>query len=63
MVVKGEVGRGGKGWEFGLSRGKLLPLEWRSTKVLLFSTGNHMQHPATNRNGKECEKVFMDMCN
>ena len=35
VVVKGEVGRGGKGWEFGISRGKLLYLEWISNKVLL----------------------------
>ena len=62
MVVKGEVGRGGKGGEFGISRGQILYLGWISNKVLLYSTGDHIQPPATYRNGKEYGKVFMYMC-
>ena len=35
-------GRGGSGmdWEFGVNRCKLLPLEWISNEILLYSTGN-----------------------
>ena len=34
---------GGRGmnWEFGVSRGKLLHLEWISNEILLYSTGNY----------------------
>ena len=37
--------RGGSGmdWEFGVSRCKLLHLEWISNDVLLYSTGNYIQ--------------------
>ena len=36
---------GGSGmyWEFGVSRCKLLHLEWISSEVLLYSTGNYIQ--------------------
>ena len=27
-------------WEFGVNRWKLLPLEWISNEILLYSTGN-----------------------
>ena len=30
-------------WEFGVSRCKLLHLEWISNEVLLFSTGSYIQ--------------------
>ena len=42
MVAKGE-GREWDGWEFGVGRCKLLPLEWISNEVLLSSTGNSIQ--------------------
>ena len=29
-------------WEFGVSRCKLLPLEWLSNEILLYSTGNYI---------------------
>ena len=48
--------RGGKEWEFGISRGKLLYIGWINNKILLYSTGNNIQYPVTNRNGKEYEK-------
>ena len=37
-------GEGGSGmdWEFGFNRYKLLPLEWISNEILLFSTGNYI---------------------
>ena len=56
MVAKGEGGGGGKDWEFGISRCKLLHVEWINNKVLLYSTGDYIQYPVINRNGKECLK-------
>ena len=43
-------------WEFGISRRKLLHLQWLNSKVLLYSTGNYIQYPVINHNGKEYEK-------
>ena len=38
---RGEGGGGsGMDWEFGVKRCKLLPLEWISNEILLYSTGN-----------------------
>ena len=46
VVAKGrEVG--GKHWEFGISRGKLVYIGWINNKVLLYSTGNYIQYPVT----------------
>ena len=45
-------GRGGVDWQFGVSRHKSLYIEWTNTKVLLCSTGNYIQYPVINRNGK-----------
>ena len=49
--------QGGKGrqwdvWEFGVSRCKQLHLEWISNEVLLYNTGNYIQSPGINQNGK-----------
>ena len=35
-------GGSGVDWEFGVSRCKLLPLEWISNEILLYSTGNYI---------------------
>ena len=56
MVGEGEGGGGGMDWEFGISRCKLLYIGWINNKVLLYSTGNHIQYPVINHNGKEYEK-------
>ena len=40
-------------WEVGASRCKLLDIEWTNNNVLLYSTGNYMQYPERNHNGKE----------
>ena len=48
--------RGGKNWEFGVSRCELLHIEWMDNKVLLYSTGNYIQYPGINHNGKEYRK-------
>ena len=43
-------------WEFGISRYKLLYRKQINNKVLLYSTGNYIQYPVINYNGKEYEK-------
>ena len=53
VFAKGEGGGRGTEWEFGVSRCKLLHLEWINNKVLLYSTGNYIQSPGINHNGKE----------
>ena len=42
--------------EFGISRWKLL---WTNNKVLLYSTGNTIEYPVINHNGREYEKVYV----
>ena len=44
--------RGGMNWEFGVSRCKLLYIEWIN-KVLLYNTGNYIQYLVINHNRKE----------
>ena len=60
MVTKGEGGEGGMDWEFGVSRCKLLYIEQISNKVLLYNTGNYIQYPVINHNGKEYKKEWRD---
>ena len=57
MVAKG--GGGGRYWESGMSRCKLLYIGWINDKVLLYSTGNDIQYLVINQNGKEYEKEYM----
>ena len=45
------------GWEFGISRCKLLYIEWINDKVLLYSTENSIQYPVISHNGKEKKKT------
>ena len=63
MVAKWEGVRGGMQGEFGVSRYKQLYTEWINNKVPLYSTGNSIQYPVINHNGKECEKECIYMCN
>ena len=58
MVTKGEgEGEGvGMEWEFGVSKCKLLHIEWINNKVLLYNTGNYIQYPGINHNGKNIKK-------
>ena len=58
VVDKGEEVGGGMDWEFGISRCKLLHIEWIN-KILLNSTGNYIQYPVINHHGKEYEKEFI----
>ena len=63
-VTLGEGG-GGEGMEgeFGVSICKLLHTEWINKKVLLYSTGNYVQYPVINHNGKGYEKECIYMYN
>ena len=38
--------------EFGMSRCKLLYIQWINNRVLLYSTGGYIQYPVINHNGK-----------
>ena len=40
-------------WEFEIRRYKLLHIKWINSKGLLYSTGNYIQFPVINHNGKE----------
>ena len=62
LGLKGEGVEGGMEWEFGISRCKLLYREWINNKGLLYSTGNYIQYPMTNHNGKESEKIDICVC-
>ena len=42
----------GRDEEFGVSRGKLLHLEWINKMIPLFSTGNYIQFPGIAHDGK-----------
>ena len=56
-------GGGGIVWEFGVSRWKLLSVEWTNSRVLLRSIGNYIQYPVINCNGREYEKECIYMYN
>ena len=43
-LAKGEEVGGAMVWELGISRCKLLYIEWISNKVLLYSTENYIQY-------------------
>ena len=38
VVAKRELDGGGKAWEFGISRGKLLQMGWINNKILQYGT-------------------------
>ena len=56
VVAMGEAGGGGKDCQLGISRRKLLYIEWINNKVLLYSTGNYIQYPGINHSGKRIWK-------
>ena len=53
---------GGMDWEFGINRCKLLYIEWKNNKVLLYSTGKYIQYPVINHNGKACMCIYTYIC-
>ena len=63
-MVTTREGRGevGEGWAGSLGPGDAnyyLHTEWIHSKVLLYSTGNYIQSPAINHNGKQ---YFTEEC-
>ena len=61
MVANKEEGVSGMAQEFGVSRGKLLHLEWISNKVLLYSTGTYTQSLGIEHDGRQYEKKNVDV--
>ena len=54
-------------WVFGISRCKLLHIEWINNTVLLYSTGNDIWYPIIIHNGKElpfldCDDSWIRAC-
>ena len=47
LAAKGHVSGGGMEWDSGISRCKLVYVEWIN-KVPLYSTGNYTQYPIIN---------------
>ena len=60
MVAKRDEFRGRVGWEVGVSRYKLLYIEWINNKVL-YSTEDYIQYSMIKHNGKECLKKKADI--
>ena len=56
-------GGGEVNWEVGVSRCKLLYIEWINNKVLPYSTRNYIQYSEINHNGKEHKKECIYMYN
>ena len=44
-----------------MSRQKFLYTEWIKNKVLLYSTGSHIQYLVTNHKEKEYKKIYIYM--
>ena len=66
-ATKGEVGEG-EGWtgSLGLVEANLLHLVWVNHKFPMYRTGNYIQYPVINHNGKKDKKkeknVSMHAC-
>ena len=48
--------------DWGVSRCKLLHLEWKSNEIPLYSTGNSIHSRVMERDGGECEKKNVYVC-
>ena len=49
---QGGGGRSRRDWEVGVSRCKLLHLEWISNEILLYSTGNYIKSFVMEHDGR-----------
>ena len=49
-------------WESGVSRCRLLPLEWISNEILLYSTGNYIESLMMEHDGEQSEKKNVCVC-
>ena len=54
--------RRGKDRDFGISKCKLVYTGWINNKILLYRTGNYIQYPVINQNGKEYVKEYIHIC-
>ena len=65
MVTRGEGWRERIAKDFGIDMYMLLYLKMITNKDLLYSTGNSIQYPVINHNGKEYEKecIYIYMYN
>ena len=61
-LPRGRRDWGGMDWEFGITRCKLLYIEWIKNEVLLYSTGNYIQYPVITHNGNEYKKEYVCVC-
>ena len=55
----GEGDRGGMDWEFGISRCKLVYLEWINNNVLMYNTGNSIQYHVIKHIEKNMKKEYI----
>ena len=62
VVAKAEEAGRKVAWEAGVSRCKLLYMEWINSKVLPYNTENCIQHPVIYHNGKEYFRKRICMC-
>ena len=44
-------------WEFGISRCKLIYIEWINNKDLLYSTGKYTEYLMINHNGLNVKRI------
>ena len=58
VVAKREGERSRMDWEFGVNRCKLLPLEWISNEILLYSTGNYIYSPMMEHDNVRKKNVY-----
>ena len=58
-LPRGKRDECGKDWEFVIRKFKLLYTKWIKNKVLLYHTGNYIQYPVINYNGKEYKYIFI----
>ena len=56
VVADGEGAGGEMELEFEVSRSKLAYIGWINNKVKLYNTGDYIQYPVINYNGKEYER-------
>ena len=56
VVAKEGEGGGCLDWEFGISGCKLLYIDWKNNKVLLYSMWSYIQYPVINHKGKNMKK-------
>ena len=49
-------------WEFGVRKCPVLHLEWISSEILLYSTGNYIQSLVMEHDGRQHEKKNAYIC-